>query len=211
MQHSIFSGAGVGIKFEASSPELRNVLIERNTFHRLELALVFTQMSKSYPQSTEVPIRENLFVEITGPEAVIQNGFHEPDLMRIFATSGLAANGTSRPESKRGVRMNWTSLVFGDAPVSNRNSSPPIPLIPGFCSPQTKPSIVESERHHRCSNFKAIALRVDDGKKRQTHSDDLSSIGATASRRFGFRAYAFRSLRAVTLKTRFESLSNHPH
>ena len=103
VQHSIFSSAGVGIKFEAASPELRNVLIERNTFHRLESGLVFTQMPKSYPQSTEVAIRKNLFVEIAGPEAVIQSGFNETDLMRIFAAKGLAANGTSRPKLyKRG-------------------------------------------------------------------------------------------------------------
>jgi hypothetical protein len=58
-------------------------------------------MPKSYPQSTDVAIRQNYFVEITGPEAIVQNGFQETDLMRIFATDGLTANGTSRPESKK--------------------------------------------------------------------------------------------------------------
>jgi len=58
-------------------------------------------MPQAYPQSTETAIRENYLVNITGPEAIIQNGFDEISFMRIFATNGLLNNETTRSESKK--------------------------------------------------------------------------------------------------------------
>lgn len=101
IQHSIFSEMGTGIQFEATLPKLRELRIERNTFCQLKSVFSMTGMPQTYPDSNENAIRKNLFVNITGPEAIIQNGFNESNLMRTLTTNGLTENWSTRPESKK--------------------------------------------------------------------------------------------------------------
>lgn len=99
---SSFTDLNVGILIEGSQRRLREVVIRNNEFVNLDRGIVTEQMPLQ--TSEEVNVTGNRFINVKGPEAVVEEGFSNDDWKKIVAksTNHIRRNLSTRPADQAG-------------------------------------------------------------------------------------------------------------
>jgi hypothetical protein len=106
LQQSVIQSAKVALLFSGENRRWRNIAIRNNTFRQVERGLVFEHMPTD--SSDNVRIRRNLFLEIAGPECVVETKYDELQFSQMVSMTGaIRENWSTRTETadpKKGER-----------------------------------------------------------------------------------------------------------
>uniref|UniRef100_A0A7C2JYJ4 Serine/threonine protein kinase n=1 Tax=Schlesneria paludicola TaxID=360056 RepID=A0A7C2JYJ4_9PLAN len=86
----------------------RDFTLLNNTFYRCQTGLRIAQQPP--PTAKNLSLRRNLFVELTGPEVVVEQDFNEQMLIDRQMLGAMAGNWSTRPEEKVGGALE----IWGD-------------------------------------------------------------------------------------------------
>ena len=85
-RETVVSKCSVGAYFAGSNRQWKSLLMANLTFHDCDRGIVFTSMPAS--TSNELIIAKCLFVDVRGPEGVVESGFKVEDFRKIFSNNG---------------------------------------------------------------------------------------------------------------------------
>ncbi|MEX0716826.1 MAG: protein kinase [Planctomycetaceae bacterium] len=95
IENSIFSGTGIGVRFDNPGEYMRAIRLLNNTFHELDHGVTFTGLPSQV--SSGFAFARNLFAGMRGAEVLVRDEFDEERFSRLFdRTNGLAFNFSDR-------------------------------------------------------------------------------------------------------------------
>ena len=137
LQQSVIQVAKVALLFSGENRRWRNIAIRNNTFRQVERGLVFEHMPTD--SSDDVTIRRNLFLEVGGPECVVETKYDDLQFSQMVSTTGaIGENWSTRTETadtKNGERELMLPRVERQRGVQVEFSSTD-PLTPDFLEPR---------------------------------------------------------------------------
>ena len=137
LQQSVIQSAKVAVLFSGDNRRWRNIAIRNNTFRQVERGLVFEHMPTD--SSDNVRIRLNLFLEVAGPECVVETKYAELQFSQMVSTTGaISENWSTRTETadpKKGERELMLPGIVMQRGVQVEFSSTD-PLVSDFLEPR---------------------------------------------------------------------------
>ena len=104
------SKVGTGISLSGASREWRAVVLANITIHDSDKGIVFTDMPA--PASTDFVIAKCLFVDVRGPEGVVEKDFKVEDFRRILSNNGSGIEQNFSTRADPGENANELPLVM---------------------------------------------------------------------------------------------------
>lgn len=136
IRQTIISEVGTGIRFEGADPELREIVLQNNSFYKLDRGIVFSNLPSRL--GGDLQIVRNLFAEIQGPETLVEHGYQKAQFLERMAERGLAENWSSRPAPLEAAPGEVDIFVVNGKQGQTFQFRSTNPADPGFLLPDPK-------------------------------------------------------------------------